>query len=159
MLFRSAVGNWLSANSNIGKLILADGHELGNHTYSHQAMLHLNLKQATSEIQRGKAALKSAVGSPQKYFRPSGTPKSNATIRKAAVAAGYSNCITYDVDTLDYQDPKPAAIIKNCMTSVKNGSIISLHLGHRNTVSALPKLIAELNSSGLRPVTITNLLS
>ena len=154
-----AVGNWLSANPNIGKSILVDGHELGNHTYSHQAMLHLNLKQATNEIQRGKAALKNAVGSPQKYFRPSGTPKSNATIRKAALAAGYSNCITYDVDTLDYQDPKPTAIIKNCMTSVKNGSIISLHLGHRNTVTALPKLISELNAAGLKPVTVTNLLS
>ena len=154
-----AVGSWLSANPEIGKEILAGGHDLGNHTYNHKAMLHLNLNEAKSEIAKGKAAIIKSVGSAQKYFRPSGTPKSNATIRKAAIASGYSNCITYDVDTLDYQDPKVSAIISNCMKSVKNGSIISLHFDHKNTVAALPKIITELKSAGLTPVTLTKLLS
>lgn len=154
-----AVGSWLHANPTIGKTILAGGHDLGNHTYNHKAMLHLNLKQAQDEIEKGKAALTTSVGSSQKYFRPSGTPKSNSIIRKAALLAGYTNCITYDVDTLDYQDPKALAIISNCMKSVKNGSIVSLHLGHKNTVSALPKLITELHSAGLQPVTVSTLLS
>ena len=154
-----AVGSWLSTNPEIGKEILAGGHDLGNHTYNHKAMLHLNLNEAKSEIAKGKAAIIKSVGSAQKYFRPSGTPKSNATIRKAAIASGYSNCITYDVDTLDYQDPKVSAIISNCMNSVKNGSIISLHFDHKNTVAALPKIITELKSAGLTPVTLTKLLS
>lgn len=154
-----AVGSWLHANPTIGKTILAGGHDLGNHTYNHKAMLHLNLKQAQDEIEKGKAAIAASVGSSQKYFRPSGTPKSNSIIRKAALSAGYTNCITYDVDTLDYQDPKAAAIIANCMKSVKNGSIVSLHLGHKNTVAALPKLITELHSAGLQPVTVSTLLS
>ena len=154
-----AVGNWLSANPEIGKEILAGGHDLGNHTYNHKAMLHLNLKEAQAEIEKGKAALTASVGSSQKYFRPSGTPKSNSIIRKAALSAGYSNCITYDVDTLDYQDPKASAIISNCMKSIKNGSIVSLHFGHKNTVTALPKLITELKSAGLSPVTLSTLLS
>jgi peptidoglycan/xylan/chitin deacetylase (PgdA/CDA1 family) len=153
-----AVGNWLVANPNIGKAILQNGNDLGNHTYSHQAMLHLNYKSALAEIEKGKSALKTAVGSSQKYFRPSGTPKSNAIIRKAALAAGYSNCITYDVDTMDYTDPKPTVIISNCMKSLKNGSIVSLHLGHKNTVLALPKLIETIKSASFNPVTISNLL-
>jgi peptidoglycan/xylan/chitin deacetylase (PgdA/CDA1 family) len=154
-----AVGSWLHANPAIGKEILNGGHDLGNHTYNHKAMLHLNLKEAQSEIEKGKAAIKASVGSSQKFFRPSGTPKSNSIIRKAAISAGYTNCITYDVDTLDYQDPKAAAIISNCMKTVKNGSIISLHLGHKNTVTALPKLISELKSAGLAPVTLSKLLA
>ena len=154
-----AVGSWLHANPTIGRTILAGGHDLGNHTYNHKAMLHLNLKEAQSEIEKGKAAIAASVGSSQKYFRPSGTPKSNSIIRKAALTAGYTNCITYDVDTLDYQDPKPSTIIDNCMKAVKNGSIISLHLGHKNTVLALPKLISELNSHNLKPVTISTLLA
>ena len=154
-----AVGSWLHANPTIGRTILAGGHDLGNHTYNHKAMLHLNLKEAQSEIEKGKAAIAASVGSSQKYFRPSGTPKSNSIIRKAALTAGYTNCITYDVDTLDYQDPKAAEIISNCLKSVKNGSIVSLHLGHKNTVTALPKLITELHSAGLQPVTVSTLLS
>ena len=117
------------------------------------------MKEAQSEIEKGKAAIAASVGSSQKYFRPSGTPKSNSIIRKAALTAGYTNCITYDVDTLDYQDPKAAEIISNCLKSVKNGSIVSLHLGHKNTVTALPKLITELHSAGLQPVTVSTLLS
>ena len=154
-----AVGSWLHTNPQIGKEVIAAGHDLGNHTYNHKAMLHLNLKEAQVEIEKGKAALTASVGSPQKYFRPSGTPKSNSIIRKAALSAGYSNCITYDVDTLDYQDPKASAIVTNCMKGIKNGSIVSLHFGHKNTVTALPKIIAELKSAGLTPVTLTNLLS
>ena len=154
-----AVGSWLHSNPQIGKEILAGGHDLGNHTYNHKAMLHLNLKEAQAEIEKGKAAITASVGSSQKYFRPSGTPKSNSIIRKAALSAGYSNCITYDVDTLDYQDPKASAIISNCMKSIKNGSIVSLHFGHKNTVTALPKLITELKSAGLTPVTLSTLLS
>lgn len=153
-----AVGNWLAANPQIGKTIIDNGNELGNHTYSHQAMLHLNYKSALSEIEKGKSAIKAAVGSSQKYFRPSGTPKSNANIRKAALAAGYSNCITYDVDTLDYTDPKPSTLVSNCMKTIQNGSIVSLHLGHKNTVTALPKLIEAIHTAGLKPVTIGNLL-
>lgn len=153
-----AIGNWLNTNPKIGKEILDLGHELGNHTENHKTMPRLDLKAATSEIALGKKSLAKVVGTSPTYFRPSGTPKSNATIRKAAAASGYKNCITYDVDTLDYQDPSPSAIVKNCMKSVQNGSIISLHLGHKNTVIALPLLIQALRDKNLEPVTISTLL-
>jgi len=153
-----AIGNWLNTNPKIGKEILDLGHELGNHTENHKTMPRLDLKTAASEIALGKKSLAKVVGTSPTYFRPSGTPKSNATIRKAAAASGYKNCITYDVDTLDYQDPSPNAIVKNCMKSVQNGSIISLHLGHKNTVIALPLLIQALRDKNLEPVTISTLL-
>lgn len=154
-----AVGSWLNANPLMGKEILVGGHEIGNHTLSHLTMTHLTLAQATKEISLGKAALKKATGNTKGYFRPSGTPKSNAIIRKAALANGYKNCITYDVDTLDYQDPAPAAIVSNCLKAAQNGSIISLHFGHANTVKALPAIIAGLKKANLAPVTLSTLLA
>lgn len=153
-----AIGNWLNANPKIGKEILDLGHELGNHTENHKTMPKLGLMTATSEIALGKKSLAKVVGTSTTYFRPSGTPKSNSIIRKAAALSGYRNCITYDVDTLDYQDPAPSAIVQNCMKSVQNGSIISLHLGHMNTVTALPLLIAALREKNLEPVTLSTLL-
>ena len=154
-----AVGAWLNANPGMGKEILAGGHEVGNHTLSHLTMTHLTLAQASKEIAQGKAAVKKATGNSVTYFRPSGTPKSNAIIRKAALANGYKNCITYDVDTLDYQDPTPTAIVRNCLNRVQNGSIVSLHFGHANTVKALPGIIEGLKKAQLTPVTLTALLS
>ena len=154
-----AVGAWLNANPGMGKEILAGGHEVGNHTLSHLTMTHLTLAQASKEIALGKTAVKKATGNSVSYFRPSGTPKSNAIIRKAALANGYKNCITYDVDTLDYQDPTPTAIVRNCLNRVQNGSIVSLHFGHANTVKALPVIIEGLKKAQLTPVTLTALLS
>lgn len=154
-----AVGTWLNANPGIAREILSGGHEIGNHTLNHLTMTHLTLAQASKEIALGKAAITKATGNSVGYFRPSGTPQSNAIIRKAALANGYKNCITYDVDTLDYQDPTPSRIVRNCLNGVQNGSIVSLHFGHANTVKALPGIIEGLKRAQLTPVTLTTLLS
>jgi peptidoglycan/xylan/chitin deacetylase (PgdA/CDA1 family) len=98
------------------------------------------------------------IGANKTYFLPSGTPKSNAIIRTAAAKSGYRNCITYDVDSLDYQDPKPQKIIDKTLNDIQAGSIVSLHLGHKNTVAALPKLIQGIKDLGLEMVTLTELL-
>jgi len=153
-----AVGTWLIANPTIGHEIVDAGNDLGNHTYSHKTMTLLSLKEATSEVAKGKAAVVKSIGTAGKWFRPSGTLKSNANIRAAAGAAGYSNCLVYDVDSFDYQDPSAKAIVATCMKTVQNGSIIGMHFGHVHTVTALPLLIQALQAKGLTPVTVSTLL-
>ena len=153
-----AVGTWLNANPAIGKEIVSAGHELGNHTYSHKTMTLLSLKEATAEVAKGKAAVMKSVGSAGKYFRPSGTIKSNAMIRRAAGASGYAHCLSYDVDAMDYQASSAKEIVTTCMKAVQNGSIIGLHFGYAHTVTALPLLIQALHAKKLTPVTVTQLL-
>lgn len=153
-----AVGVWLNANPTMGREIVDAGHELGNHTYSHKTMTLLTLKEAKAEVAKGKAAVIKAVGTPGRWFRPSGTLKSNSIIRAAAGASGYANCLVYDVDSLDYQNPSAAVIVANSMKSVQNGSIIGMHFGHAHTVTALPLLIKALRSRNLTPVTVSQLL-
>ena len=153
-----AVGTWLINNPSFAKQIIADGHDLGNHTMNHYQMKTLNAAKVHSEISQCAAELIKVSGSHGKWFRPSGTQYSNATIRKAAAALGYKQCISYDVDSHDYQDVSTSALIKNVMTGAKSGSIVSLHFGHKNTIKALPTLLTELNSQGLTPVTLSTLL-
>lgn len=153
-----AVGTWLNANPSMGNEIVDAGNELGNHTYSHKTMTLLTLKEAKAEVAKGKAAVTKAVGSSGKWFRPSGTLKSNSIIRAAAGASGYSNCLIYDVDSLDYTNPSAKGIVANCMKSVQHGSIIGMHFGHAHTVSALPLLITALQARNLTPVTVSHLL-
>jgi peptidoglycan/xylan/chitin deacetylase (PgdA/CDA1 family) len=153
-----AVGVWLNANPTMGHEIVNAGHELGNHTYSHKTMTLLTLKEAKAEVAKGKAAVTKAVGTPGKWFRPSGTLKSNSIIRAAAGASGYAHCLVYDVDSLDYTNPSAKAIVANCMKTVHNGSIIGMHFGHAHTVTALPLLIQALHARNLTPVTVSQLL-
>jgi peptidoglycan/xylan/chitin deacetylase (PgdA/CDA1 family) len=58
---------------------------------------------------------------------------------------------------LDWTDPGPAAVVVNARAATA-GSIISLHLGHAGTVAALPRIIRDLKSRGLSPVTAAELL-
>lgn len=153
-----AIGVWLNANPTIGHEILDGGNDLGNHTLNHKTMTLLTLKEATYEVAKGKAAVIKSVGSATKWFRPSGTQKSNAIIRAAAGASGYSHCITFDVDPLDYQSPPAKTIVSNTMKAVQNGSIVSLHLGHAHTLTAFPLLLQALHDRKLTPVTISTLL-
>lgn len=67
-------------------------------------------------------------------------------------------CLSYDIDSLDYTDPGPAAIRQN-LAAARNGSLVSLHFGHRDTVAAMPQILSSLASGGLTPVTADNLLA
>lgn len=154
-----AVGQWLHANMDLGRAILAGGHDLGNHTWSHQPMWRLDDAEATAEVSRGAAVVSALRGSPGLLFRPSGTPRSTAVIRKAALASGYHRCVAYDVDPLDYLEPGSVAVRDRTLAAVRGGSIVSLHLGHGGTVAALPAILDGLQARGLTAVTVTELFA
>jgi peptidoglycan/xylan/chitin deacetylase (PgdA/CDA1 family) len=153
-----AVGNWLAANRSLAAAIRDAGHELGNHTWSHQAMRQLDPASARREVEQAAQLLTTLTGGPGRWFRPSGTPRSTATIRAAARAAGYARCLAYDVDSLDYTDPGPTAVTRRTLLAARPGSIVSLHLGHQGTVVALPDILVGLRRNGLRPVTVSQLV-
>jgi len=153
-----AVGAWLKADNTIAKQILDQGHDLGNHTMNHLQSKTLTATKLDSEINGCAKELISLIGNHGKFFRPSGTQYSTPLIRKTALKYGYKKCISYDVDSHDYQDVGKAAVIKNVMSTVKNGSIISLHFGHQDTIDALPTLITQLRAKGLTPVTLSTML-
>jgi peptidoglycan/xylan/chitin deacetylase (PgdA/CDA1 family) len=154
-----AVGQWLHANPELGRAILAGGHDLGNHTWSHQPMRRLAPAEAAVEVSRGAAEVAAVRGSAGLLFRPSGTPSSTGVIRQAARAAGYYRCVSYDVDPHDYLDPGTAAVRDRTLAAVRGGSIVSLHLGHAGTVAALPAILSGLRARGLSAVTLTELLA
>jgi peptidoglycan/xylan/chitin deacetylase (PgdA/CDA1 family) len=153
-----AVGSWLADNRRLATAILDGGHDLGNHTWSHLPMRQLSRAQAHREVARAADLLTSLTGSAGSWFRPSGTPRSTATIRRAAAASGYDRCLAYDVDPLDYTDPGAAQVRANVRRAVGQGSIVSLHLGHQGTITALPAILDDLAGRGLEAVTVTHLL-
>ena len=121
-------------------------------------MKTISAKRVDSEIRLCAEELKREIGNHGTFFRPSGTQNSTALIRKTALKYGYSRCISYEVDSLDYQDVSTAKVISSVMSGVKNGSIVSMHFGHQNTIDAMPKLLEQLNAKGLTPVTLSHML-
>ena len=154
-----AVGTWLGQYPQIAERILRGGHDLGNHTMHHLDITAMDASGAYAEIAGCAQRLRALTGSIGRWFRPSQTRYSTPLIEREARKAGYQTCVSYDVDSLDYTDPGPDAIVSTVLGSARPGSIVSMHLGHPGTVTALPAILRGLASRGLRPVTLTDLLS
>jgi peptidoglycan/xylan/chitin deacetylase (PgdA/CDA1 family) len=154
-----AVGTWLRQYPLIAQRILRGGHDLGNHTMHHRDIKSMDASGAYEEIAGCARELHALTGSAGRWFRPSQTRSPTPLIEREARKAGYPACVSYDVDSLDYTDPGPDAIVSTVLALTRPGSIISLHLGHPGTVTALPAITRGLARRGLRPVTLTDLLS
>jgi peptidoglycan/xylan/chitin deacetylase (PgdA/CDA1 family) len=153
-----AVGTWLDAQPEMARLILDGGHELGNHTQNHGDINAMTPSAAHAEIARCAERLRKLTGTIGTWFRPSQTPHANAVVRAQAAKVGYHSCLSYDVDSLDFQNPGPDAVIRNVLRGARRGSIISLHFGHPGTATAMPALLDGLRGRGLRAVTVSTLL-
>ena len=152
-----AVGTWLEQYPQIAPRILSGGHDLGNHTMHHLDIAAMNAAGAYAEIAECAQRLRTLTGSAGRWFRPSQTQDATSLIEREARKAGYPTCVSYDVDSLDYTDPGPDAIVSTVLRLTRPGSIVSLHLGHAGTVTALPAILRGLSRRGLRPVTLTGL--
>ncbi|MEP6696408.1 MAG: polysaccharide deacetylase family protein [Pseudonocardiales bacterium] len=152
-----AVGSWLAAHPAMAGRIGTGRHDLANHTQNHRPMAGMTEPAAFREFADCARVLQKVSGSPGHWVRPSGTAHTTPALRAAAARAGYPVCVGYDVDSLDYTDPGPD-VVRRRVQQARAGSIVSLHLGHRDTVSALPGILTDLRQRGLRPVTVTELL-
>ncbi len=152
-----AVGTWLQQYPAVADRILRGGHELGNHTLHHRPMRLMDESTAYAEIVGGQRLVHGYTASPT-WFRPSGTPHATPHILAAAGRAGYRTSLSFDVDPADYTDPGSSAVVSRVLASVKAGSIVSLHLGHAGTATALPKILDGLKARGLAAVTVSALL-
>lgn len=153
-----AVGTWLADNPQIGREILAAGHDVGNHTLSHVDINSLTKDQMRTEVIGCRDILRRTTGTPGSYFRQSQSPTANGQLLAVAGQAGYQVCLSYNLDSMDWTDPGAQAVRDN-VAAAGPGAIVSMHLGHSGTVTALPGILDDLGKRGLSAVTVTMLLS
>jgi peptidoglycan/xylan/chitin deacetylase (PgdA/CDA1 family) len=153
-----AVGTWLEANPGLAHELLAAGHELANHTYTHPVIGRLGRAAVDTEITRCRDALRTHTGSGGRWFRPSGMDVATPLVLDEAGKAGYATVVGYSVDTHDYMDPGVSVIESRFAAGLAPGAIVSLHLGHAGTLTAMEPMVNKARAAGLRPVTVSELL-
>lgn len=151
------VGRWLDQYPQMAARVLDGGHELGNHTEHHLAIDKMSPNAAYAEIETCAARLLQLTGSAGRWFRPSQAQHATPTVLAAARRAGYPTILSYDVDSRDYTDPGPRAVVHNVLGAVRAGDVVSMHLGHRGTITALPEILDGLGRRGLSAVTASSL--
>ena len=147
------LGKNVSGNEEILKRMKADGHVIGNHSWSHPVLSKLSLDDAKKQITDTEDALTKVLGSSSKLMRP---PYGAITddIRNSLDLS----FIMWDVDSLDWKSKNEASILTEIQRQVKNGSIILMHDIHVETVNALPKVIDYLKEQGYEFVTVPEML-
>lgn len=151
-------GNWVEHYPEDAKAILADGHDLGNHSESHQNMSQLTDSEKREELMSVHKKVQELTGYEMFLFRPPYGDYDNAVIKTAASCGYYS--IQWDVDSLDWRDYGADSIISTvCEHShLRNGSIILCHNGAKYTAEALEQMILSLKEKGFRLVPVSQLI-
>src|SRR5258705_6511542 len=138
----------------IPKQVMAAGHSIGSHTWSHAALVNKKLteQQRKDEIENGFSAVKWALGgkSPAPFFRFPALqhPPEMVTYLGSRNIAIFS-C---DLDSFDFKASKPQTVIDTVMRKVdKLGKgIILMHDFQKHTGEALPELLKKLKAGGYK---------
>jgi len=151
------IGNEAAARPALVRALLADGHEIGNHSYSHVRMIGRSAAYYDEEISRTDTVLRRAGARPRLFRPPYG--KKLIGLPRAVERHGY-RMITWDVE-----DPAQATDARNyadrLLREVRPGSIILMHVMYApNDMAreALPLVLAGLRARGLQVVTVSALL-
>lgn len=137
--------------------IYYDGHELGNHLYSHQRMTRLSQDGLKAELHHTDAIMFNITGQKPLLVRPPDNAY-NAQIVSLTQEFGYK-FILWSIDTRDWANVSIPSILRE-IEKVKPGDIILFHDGvtPSHTVEALAKAIDILQSKGFQLVTVSELL-
>jgi peptidoglycan/xylan/chitin deacetylase (PgdA/CDA1 family) len=151
-------GGWADKFPSYAKRIALEGHDIGNHTYSHPDAVKTNSNILSQDIIKAEEAIKRATGiTPRPFFRfPFGSY--NADALKTVGGAGYPYSIQWTIDTIDWQQPSAEVIVSRIQSGASNGDIILMHIGGINTPAAVDKVIPILKEMGYNLVTLTELL-
>jgi polysaccharide deacetylase family sporulation protein PdaB len=154
------VGENASQYPEIVERIYREGHEIGNHTYSHPHLSNLTQGALCKEIERCEDSLLEICDSRPKLFRPpEGVVEKN--IGDLTKKMDYS-IILWSIDTMDWALTPSEKIEKNVMTNINSGDIILMHdyisMGESPTPQALRNIIPKLIEKGYKFVTISELI-
>lgn len=152
------IGKSVNSYPEITRRIVAEGHEIGNHTYNHPNLTKLSNSQVRDELNLTRTAIINAAGVKPRTMRP---PYGALLTRQREMIHseyGYPT-ILWDVDPLDWKRPGTAVVKSRILTGTKAGSIVLAHDLHSTTVDAMPSTLDGLLAKGFRFVTVSQLLA
>ncbi len=150
------VGDWVDKYPESVKKIADKGHDIGNHSNTHPHMTQMATSEMAGEIQACNEKVKKITGKTPTLFRAPYGDYNNDVVKSVNGCNMY--CVQWDVDSLDWKDPTPEQITQNILKKLKNGSIVLLHNGAKNTPEALPMVIEAIQDKGYEIVPISQIL-
>ncbi|MGK7941972.1 MAG: polysaccharide deacetylase family protein [Crocosphaera sp.] len=166
------VGSQVNQHCNILQRIYLDGHEIGNHSYTHPWMGRISSEQQQQEILQTQAIIQSCIGSQPRWFRSPYASQNESTL-KIAHQAGLNTAL-WTVDTEDWRKTSTTKSIIQKALNYRTNNIILMHDGvepnpnfkhpsasltRKNTVESLETIIKSFQDKGFRFLTISEAFS
>jgi peptidoglycan-N-acetylglucosamine deacetylase len=152
------VGQCVEEHPDVMKRIVADGHEIANHSWSHPSLSKMSEEAVSSELQRTHDIIVETTGVTPTIMRPpygAFTPSQRAWANKKW---GYK-IILWDVDPLDWRYRNAARVESEILKQTVPGSIVLSHDIHKSTVDAMPETLDALANKGFKFVTVSELIA
>jgi cellulose synthase/poly-beta-1,6-N-acetylglucosamine synthase-like glycosyltransferase/peptidoglycan/xylan/chitin deacetylase (PgdA/CDA1 family) len=166
------IGGNMEAHPGLVQRVLAEGHEIGNHTYTHPNLADTPLGAVRVELNATQRLFQALTGHSMKLFRPpylaDTAPSDAAEIEpiELAQSLGYTTVST-NIETLDWKGLTPDQMMKRTLDLIYNsnedlrGNIILMHDsgGDRsNAIKFLPQLIDTMRAKGWTFVPVSDLM-
>jgi peptidoglycan/xylan/chitin deacetylase (PgdA/CDA1 family) len=152
-----SIGKHAGYHPEILKAVVAAGHTVGTHTWSHKDLSRLTQDEAKAEFEKGLSAVSIALGNVPvaPFFRFPALKHPPEMVKYL----GERNVAIFstDFDSFDFKMRKPEQVIKSVMDKLeKRGKgIILMHDFQHATAEAAPELLAKLKAGGYKVVQIT----
>lgn len=159
------VGERVERRTEVVQRALAEGHEPGNHLFSHRHPERLSDDEIRDEIVRAAGAIERVTGTTVGLIRP---PYGEEPERVAAIGAELrlGPVVLWSIDPEDWKSPPADVIVEQVLEEARGGAIVDLHDGwgrtprdRQPTVDALERLLPELRTRGFELVTVSELLA
>jgi len=152
------IGQNVTDHPEITARAAREGHEIGNHSWSHPNLAKMSDDGVRRELRKTDDAIRAAIGTSPKLLRP---PYGSITARqKKWIAEEFGYKITlWDVDPLDWKRPGPVVVRDRILRSTRAGSIVLSHDIHPGTIEAMPGTIEQLEAKGFKFVTVSELIA
>lgn len=142
------IGKNMEQHPELVKQIIAGGHQVGHHSYSHVNIFPMwSTEKVKEDIAKAASILESITGQQNLRFRiPFGL--SNPNIAKAIAQCNFQS-IGWSLRTYDTMSKSKEQLVQTVLSKVKAGDIILLHDWGTYTVDALPEIIDGVRGKGL----------
>jgi peptidoglycan-N-acetylglucosamine deacetylase len=158
------IGRWVEQHPDLVSALVAHGHEVGNHSFSHPHFPDTGRRRRQRELARTAVDL-DLLGCPKRgrLFRPPYSQYDNRL--KTYIGHTHRRLVLWSIDSGDWRGLAAPAIVDNVLNRVRNGAIIIFHDGDEKgeadrepTVEALKTVVPALQAGGYRMVTVSELL-
>lgn len=146
------IGEQVPCNEDLLQRMKAEGHQIGNHTYSHVRLLKADKDTVVEEVHKTEALLKEAVGEGDFWLRP---PYGLIGSERAKLIK--TPMIYWSVDPQDWKLLDKDKVVAAVMDAVQPGDIILLHDFYSTSVDAALEIVDRLQKEGYDFVTVEEL--